>query len=266
MSDVGSTLTFEAASPVSIVLQVAVARLNGASVQERLEVVNNGVLLPTEELPSTGGGRQHLFHAQAGPITVSYDATLALSGVGPAPVTTVERVEALRPSRYCPSDRMAGFAQGQFDQPDAATRVRAICDYVWRYTDYVFGTSGPTTDASDTLESGQGVCRDFAHLVATLCRAVEVPARVVAVYAPGLWAMDLHVVVETEINGFWQVWDATRLAPRMTMVRIATGRDAADISFATVLSGEAQLTEVNTMAIADGDLPFDDHTSFAVLE
>ncbi len=265
MSDVASTLTFEAASPVSIVLQVAVARENATGVQERLEIVNNGLSLPTEELPAPGNGRQHLFHAQPGPITVSYDATLTLGDGGPAPVTAVERVEALRPSRYCPSDRMAGFAQGHFDQPDPTTRVRAVCDYVWRYTDYVFGASGPTTDAADTLESGQGVCRDFAHLVATLCRAVQIPARVVAVYAPGLWAMDLHVVVETEIDGTWQVWDATRLAPRTTMVRIATGRDAADISFATVLSGEAQLIEVNTMAIADGDLPFDDHQFLAVL-
>ncbi|HUR72741.1 MAG TPA: transglutaminase family protein [Sporichthya sp.] len=265
MSEVASKLTFEATSPVSIVLQVAVARRKGAGVQERLEVVNNGVPLPTEELPSAAEGRQHLFHAQSGSIAVTYDATVSLSAAEPAPVTTLERVEALRPSRYCPSDRMAGFAQGHFDQPDAATRVRAICDYVWRYTDYVFGTSGPTTDAADTLESGQGVCRDFAHLVATLCRAALVPARVAAVYAPGLAAMDLHVVVETEIDGFWQVWDATRLAPRQTLVRIATGRDAADIAFATVLSGEAQLTELNTMAIADGDLPFDDHQGLAVL-
>lgn len=267
MGDVGSTLVFEATSPVSIVLQVAVARQEDPGVQERLEILNNNVPLATEELPAPRGGRQHLFHAQPGQLTVTYEAALTGHTTAPpaTPVTTLERVEALRPSRYCPSDRMAGFARSHFDQPDPAARVRAICDYVWQHITYVFGTSGPTTGASETLESGQGVCRDFAHLVAALCRAVEVPARVVAVYAPGLWAMDLHVVVETEIDGCWQVWDATRLAPRMSMIRIATGRDAADIAFATVLSGEALLISVTTLAVADGDLPFDDHQSLVAL-
>src|SRR5689334_10261360 len=56
-------------------------------------------------------------------------------------------------------------------------------------------------------------------------------------YAPGLALMDFHSVVEVEVDGHWQVWDATRLAPRPTLVRVATGRDAADIAFTTVTAG-----------------------------
>ncbi len=266
MSEVGATVSFEATTPVSIVVQVAVTRQAGVSLQERLEVVNNGVPLHLEELPGTGSGRQHLLHAQPGLLTVTYEATLGPQGAAwPEKVSTVARVEALRPSRYCPSDRLVGFARSHFDSPDPGERVRGICDYVWRHISYTFGTSGPTTSASDTLIAGEGVCRDFAHLVATLCRAVEIPARVAAVYAPGLWDMDLHVVVEAELDGVWQAWDATRLAPRQTLVRIATGRDAADIAFATILSGQAQLTGLYIVAVADGDLPFDDHQSLAML-
>lgn len=266
MSKVGATISFEATTPVSMALQVAAARQDGVGLQERLEVVNNGLALPTEELPGTRGGRQHVLHAQPGLLTITYDASTTGWPTAPAePVTLLERIEALRPSRYCPSDRLAGFARNRFDQPEPVERVRAICNHVWRHVRYVFGTSGPTTSASDTLLAGEGVCRDFAHLVAALCRAVEVPARVVAAYAPGLWSMDLHAVVETEIDGHWHVWDATRLAPRQSLVRIATGRDAADVAFATVLTGQAQLTELAIFAVSDGDLQFDDHTSLVTL-
>lgn len=265
MSEVGATLSFEATTPVSIVMQVAVARQAGSEVKERLEIVNNGVPLSVEELPGPQNGRQHLVHAQPGLLSVTYEATCHPADTWPKAVTTLERIEALRPSRYCPSDRFAGFARSHFDSPDPAQRVRDICEYVWKHVTYTFGTSGPTTSASDTLVNGEGVCRDFAHLVATLCRAVEIPARVAGVYAPGLWAMDLHVVVETELDGRWQAWDATRLAPRQSLVRIATGRDAADIAFATILSGQAQLTGLGIVAVAAGDLPFDDHHSLTML-
>jgi transglutaminase-like putative cysteine protease len=125
--------------------------------------------------------------------------------------------------------------------------------------------SGPTTDAIDTLLAGRGVCRDYAHLTAVLCRAVGVPARVAAVYAPGLDPMDFHLVVETALADEWLVWDATRLAPRQSLIRVATGRDAADVAFGTVLSGTAELVDMAITAVADGDLPTDDHEALVRL-
>ena len=88
--------------------------------------------------------------------------------------------------------------------------------------------AGPTDDAIDTLLAGEGVCRDFAHVCITLCRFLDIPARYVGVYAPGLSPMDFHAVFEAAVDGHWYVFDATRLAPRQTMLRISTGRDAAD--------------------------------------
>ncbi|MGQ0630243.1 MAG: transglutaminase-like domain-containing protein [Sporichthyaceae bacterium] len=266
MSKVGATLTFAVSTPVSFALQVAVARRDEMALDERWLILNNDTALVATELLGVAGARQHLLHAEPGELSIAYEAILTREGdPGTEAVSDAQRIEALRPSRYCPSDRLVGFARLRFDQGDPIDRVRAICDYVWRHVSYVFGTSGPTTSASDTLLSGEGVCRDFAHVVAALCRAVEVPARIAAVYAPGLWSMDLHAVVETEIDGVWQVWDATRLAPRDSLVRIATGRDAADIAFATVLTGQAQLTGLEILAVAPDDLTFDDHQSLAVL-
>ena len=84
-----------------------------------------------------------------------------------------------------------------------------------------------TRTALDAYEEKKGVCRDFSHLAITMLRALEVPARLVSVYAPGLSPMDFHAVVEAHVDGQWLALDATRLAPRSTLLRIATGRDAA---------------------------------------
>jgi transglutaminase-like putative cysteine protease len=263
---VGCSLTLEVTAPSSIVIQVAVARRPAVTISERLEVVNNMVALPAQELTGAAGGRQHLLHVQPGSVTIEYDATITAGPGTPIRVTDEERVAALRPSRYCPSDRLTGMALSHFGElPTGLERVRAICDYVWRHVMYMSESSGPATDAVDTLLSARGVCRDFAHLVTALCRAVEVPARVAAVYAPGLALMDFHSVVEVEVDGHWQVWDATRLAPRPTLVRVATGRDAADIAFTTVTAGRADLRSLEVRAVAAGDLPVDDHDRLIAL-
>ena len=106
-----------------------------------------------------------------------------------------------------------------------------MSSWVGTRLDYVPGSSDPIDGAVDTLLAGAGVCRDYAHLVVALLRAVNVPARLVAVYAPGCQPMDFHAVAEAFVDGVWRVVDATCLAPRQTMVRIATGRDAADTAF-----------------------------------
>jgi transglutaminase-like putative cysteine protease len=169
----------------------------------------------------------------------------------------------LRPSRFCASDRLVSYGATRFpdQQTDTFTRVQAIVDYVHEHLAYTPGSTGPSDDAVSVLLSGQGVCRDYAHLVITLARASGIPARFVSVYAPGLFPMDFHAVAEVEIDGVWNVVDATRLAPRDSFVRIATGRDAADTAFATTLDGIANLIDVTVTAVAEGGLPNDDGTA-----
>ncbi len=130
---------------------------------------------------------------------------------------------------------------------------------------YQPGSSDTLDTAVDTLLAGSGSCRDFSHLAITLCRALGVPARFVAVYAPGLSPMDFHAVVEARRGTGWEILDPTRLAPRSSLTRIATGRDAADTAFATTLSGEAELLYSEVTTVIDGDLPADDHYAPVVL-
>jgi hypothetical protein len=47
------------------------------------------------------------------------------------------------------------------------------------------------------------------------------------------------------------------LAPRQTLVRIATGRDAADVAFLDNHKGSIILTKLEVAAIVDGELPKD---------
>jgi transglutaminase-like putative cysteine protease len=101
------------------------------------------------------------------------------------------------------------------------------------------------------------VCRDYAHLVIALLRAVNVPARMAAVYAPGCDPMDFHAVAEAYVDGEWRVVDATCLAPRQSMVRIATGRDAADTAFLDNHAGSINLRAMTVTAYVDGELPID---------
>lgn len=124
--------------------------------------------------------------------------------------------------------------------------------------DYIPGASDPIDGAADTLLAGAGVCRDYAHLVVALLRALNIPARLVAVYAPGCDPMDFHAVAEALIDGVWVVVDATRLAPRQGLVRISTGRDAADTAFLDNHEGSINLDSYQVTAVVRGDLPIDD--------
>ncbi|GIF17610.1 transglutaminase-like putative cysteine protease [Actinoplanes tereljensis] len=250
MSEIACLLGFDVTEPAELVLQIAPP----SPLTETLSV-------EADELP----GRQHYLRAEPGKLIIEYRATVG-ELPPPAPVSPLDRIVALRPSRYCPSDRLGGFAANLFGgADDPAAAVRAITDWVHDHLFYTVGSSGPSTDAVDTLLSGAGVCRDYAHLTATLCRALDIPARVAAVYAPGLSPMDFHLVVETALDGVWRVWDSTRLAPRQSLIRIVNGRDAADTALATTLSGVLTLSEMSILAVADGDLPIDDHTSLVSL-
>ncbi len=212
------------------------------------------------------GGRIHVVRCGPGTLEIRYRATLQAAvpeARGPA---VAETLVALRQSRYCPSDALESFAPMELGRlPDGPERGRAIGNWVRRRLRYELGSSGPLDTALDTLLAGRGVCRDFAHLTIALCRALGVPARLVSVYAPGLSPMDFHAVAEVVAAERWEIVDATGLAPRSSLVRIATGRDAADTAFATTISGSAELLAANVFASIDGLLPEDDHQQVVTL-
>ncbi len=154
-----------------------------------------------------------------------------------------EGISFLFPSRYCQSDIMRQQANDMFGHLAGAHSIAtAVSDWVFENISYVSGSSGETSSAIETLEHRRGVCRDFAHLGITLCRALNVPARYATVYAYQLSPPDFHACFEVFIEGWWYIFDPTRLAPLNGLVRIATGRDAADAAVCTIF-GDPVLTK-----------------------
>ncbi len=258
---VSAFLELDVTEPALLAYQVAVA---SRPAEESLSITRDGVAVPWREVDAPHGGRLHVVDAGIGRTVLEYSATVY--GALPVPLDSeLDRLAYRRPSRYCPSDRLLAPASAEFGGiDDTAELVTAVRDWVARRLLYIGGSSGPTDDAVDTLLLGEGVCRDYAHLVIAMLRARDVPARLAAVYAPGLDPMDFHAVVEACVDGAWRVVDATGLAPRPSMLRIGTGRDAADTAFLSVHHGTADQLSVDVLAGVD-ELPNDDGSAVLAL-
>ncbi|NND91146.1 MAG: transglutaminase family protein [Granulosicoccus sp.] len=201
--------------------------------------------------------RVHRMVVQPGPFNLMYTATVETQ---PAKVPSADLqayvhsrlpckvLEFLNPSRYCESDKLEHFAWDTFGHtPAGHARVQAVTDWVNSHLSYTPGSTGPTTTACDVFLLRQGVCRDFAHVTIALCRALGMPARYVAGYAVKLDPPDFHGFVEVFLDGDWYLFDATKLAPVDGFVRIGAGRDAADLSFATLV-GNTTMNQIEVWA------------------
>lgn len=252
--DVTAHMTIDITAPATLVFAVAVAEPYGAS--EVLDITIDGVPVTPRLVPDDHGGRLHVLDAHVGHLVLDYRASV-VGRLDPIGCTEAERLRYLRPSRYAESDLLSPTAHAEFGGVEDEDLLAAVSSWVGTRLDYVPGSSLPTDGAEQTLLARQGVCRDYAHLVVALLRALDVPARLVAVYAPGLDPMDFHAVAEAWVGGQWHVVDATTLAPRQSLVRVATGRDAADTAFLSVYDGFAALGEFWVTAVVD-ELPLDD--------
>lgn len=256
---VSATLEAELAGPSRIELQLALPHLAGLEVDDKLSVILDGVSAEPREVTAAHEGRVHVVAGVAGRLSVNYSATVT-GRAEPVELTDHDLVLYTRPSRYADSDKLIGFAKKQFGTASGTGLIDDVVSWVGSRLSYVPGSSGPTDGASDTLMAGAGVCRDYAHLTIAMLRALDTPARLVAVYAPGCDPMDFHAVVEVAVDGEWRVVDATLLAPRQSLLRISTGRDAADTAFLTNFGGGLVLESSIVTAVVDGDLPVDDAT------
>ena len=204
--------------------------------------------------------------AARGPLTVRYDAMVDIDHHRASPDQLQEMAIAdlpldalpyIAPSRYCQSDRLQKFATAEFGWlPHGYSRVVTIQDWVRRQVSFLSGSSNGSTSAMDTIIERAGVCRDFAHLMIALCRAVNIPARFVSGIDygadPALGPTDFHAYVEVMLSGRWYLFDPSGVSPPMGLVRLGTGRDAADAAFATVFGMvHSQPPVINIEAVTD---------------
>jgi transglutaminase-like putative cysteine protease len=220
-------------------------------------------------------------NAMPGPLTVRYDATVDLDHLQAQPQQLGEVAVAdlpgqvlpyLYPSRYCQSDRLLRFAFNEFGHLwHGYSRVQAIRDWVVERVKFRSNTSDVNTSAIDTLVEGTGVCRDFAHLMIALCRALNIPARFATGIDygadPALGPTDFHAYVEVFVGDRWYIFDASGVAIPMGFVRFGTGRDAADSAFATLFGGvrgSAPVIRIQAVPNAQGVLVLPQHVPFAL--
>lgn len=259
--EVSSDLTAEVGAPTELVIAVSVARLPGLTIAESLEVTVDGVALAVREVAGPVGTRWQVADAPPGDLRIAYRATVT-GRADPQPVTDLDRILGVRPSRYVESDELIGplieaTTIEAFAALAPAERIPTVAQWVRDRLEYAHGTTGPTDGLPEVLATGRGVCRDFAHLVAGILRATDLPARTVSVYAPELDPMDFHAVIEAALDDRWVVVDATGLAPRTGLLRIATGRDAADTAFLANDGSSLTLTGIRVTAAAEGMHPDD---------
>lgn len=178
-------------------------------------------------------GERRLVARYAAAVTIAR-ATAPVASLPPTPVTALPAatIPYLLPSRYCESDRFDNFVRRTFADLRGGALAVALAEWVRRNLDY-----GPTAiggGALHTFAERRGVCRDYAHLLVALARAAEIPARCVAVYAPGVDPPDFHAVAQVWLDGAWHLLDATGMARPDEMAVVAVGRDATDIAFMTI--------------------------------
>ena len=160
-------------------------------------------------------------------------------------------VPYLMPSRFCPSDSFLRFANREFGRLAGGAKVLAIIDWLRLNLDYEHGVSDAETTAERTFVDRAGVCRDWTHLGITLSRAGGIPARAVSAYALHLDPPDFHAVFEVWLGDGWWLVDPTGLAPVAGLIRIAHGRDAADIAWLTT-SGAVTTMAMTVSVVAIG--------------
>jgi transglutaminase-like putative cysteine protease len=243
---VGCEFGLNSVQPASAIVQVAPRLERGVSiVSERWDTraTHYGYL-------DGYGNRCERFVLPSGDSRISYEAELAIAqavdGIEPdaaeIPVAELpdEVLSFVMPSRFCLPDELGHEAWQRFgDAPPGWSRVQAIVDYVHGHLEFMPGASNPWTTAADAYRSGQGVCRDFAHLAISFCRALNIPARYVFGYISAigeplpLETMDFAAWFDVYLGGAWHAFDARNNRPRVGRVVVGRGRDAIDVALIT---------------------------------
>jgi transglutaminase-like putative cysteine protease len=270
---IGCRMTYEAKEPTAALFMIKPRRDEAQRVcQERFSFNPS---LPGVEYQDEHDNIVYRALLAPGATTIEHDALVAVSshpdnhGANPhfVPLSKVPRsvLRYTMPSRYCDSDNVLDFARDHFGKiPRGIELVQAICDWTHANIEYRFGSGLANISASQILGRGYGVCRDFAHVAITLCRAFDLPTRYVTGHladigrtSPGT-AMDFHAYFEVYL-GEWMTFDARFNTPRIGRIKVAHGLDAVDGAIAT-LYGEAPLKkfevwayQVNPAEVSVGD-------------
>jgi transglutaminase-like putative cysteine protease len=263
--DLSIALDYTVVSPTDFVFTIQPT--NTAYQRVTWEKVETEPHLAVEEEAHGAPANRHLrVHSEPGPFRLKYDAIVDLvhhfalpDDIRELPIAELPAsvLQYIYPSRYCQSDRLLDVARQEFGAMEPGyRRIEAIRQWVQQRTRFQVGSSHPGTSALETFECRAGVCRDFAHLMISVCRALNVPARLATGVDygadPALGPTDFHCYVEAYLGDRWYIFDPSGISPRMGLIRLGTGRDASDVAFATIF-GTVQWSMPKITIRAEGD-------------
>ncbi|WP_069660498.1 transglutaminase-like domain-containing protein [Arcticibacter eurypsychrophilus] len=241
---VSSQLAYQFNSPGTLILNIHALKTPDQTVLEELHQVEP--YFKSQELVSANAENRFIRVEidKPSPVRIKYEA-LVENVTASIPASELYEVQVkdmdalvlsyLNPSRYCQSDKLYRLANNMFGYIDGAfNKVLALTDWIYYNVEYLSGSTNSQTSAYDTVTEQAGVCRDFAHLGIALCRALTIPARYFTGYSYKLSPPDFHACFEAYLGGKWIIFDATKLCPLNGLVKIATGRDAADTAIASI--------------------------------
>lgn len=266
--NVHSEIAYNVVLPTTFIFNIHALRTNSQQI-----ITENLVLDPqleVEEFTYNSGSGRFLRLKCLGNTNfkISYNATVNCSYTlfdqrqenQNVPVSELdgEIIPFLFPSRYCQSDKLQKLAYKEFGNiENIYSKVLAITEWIYNNVEYVSGSTDSQTSALNTITDRVGVCRDFAHLGISLCRALSIPARYLTCYAYTLQPPDFHACFEAYIGGNWIVFDATQLVPLNSLVKIANGRDAADAAVASIFGNATSTNILVSCELADDNFsPF----------
>ena len=242
LSTVEAVLEYNVRQPAHFCFNIEAAHGSTQNILSERLAISSGVA-PHSYTEPRSGNRFLRFDALPGPLLVNYKADVEVhvddvpDDLGETRVGDVpdDIFRYLLATRYCESDVLCPEVQRLFGHlPPGIGRVRAMVEWIRTNVEYKPGSTHSNTTTQEVLAQRKGVCRDFAHLGITFCRAMNIPARIVVGY---VWfdepPQDFHAVFEAWVGGRWVLFDATGMAPVDRLVRIGTGRDAKDVAFAT---------------------------------
>ena len=235
------------ATPAVLMLRIHPERSHDLVGAEHLQFSS---LEPVHHYHDTFGNICSRVVAPAGRVVLRGDALVRDHGQPDPVVPAAEEIPIARlpdaallflmGSRYCETDELTPLAWNLFGGVTPGwSRVQAICDFVHGHIGFAYSNARSTRSALSAYNERSGVCRDFAHLAITLCRAMNIPARYCTGYLgdigvpPAPDPMDFSAWFEVFLGGRWYTFDARHNMPRVGRVVMARGRDAADVPLIT---------------------------------
>jgi transglutaminase-like putative cysteine protease len=268
----GYEITVNCWQPTAMVLQLSIRDERAGDIVKPEAFTTNPPVETTLYKDLFGNVCRRLI-APAGDFTFSADSVITASGeyddADPSaeqhPVADLpdETLIFLMGSRYCETDKLSQAAWDLFGHLEPGwARVQAICDFTHERIRFDYQNARSTRTAFEAYEERTGVCRDYAHLALTLCRAMNIPARYVNGYLGDIQVskpadpMDFAAWIEVYLGGRWWTFDPRNNVRRIGRVVISYGRDAADVAMVSsfgphILNGFRVWTEQITQEQAN---------------